>query len=478
MLARILILALAALVAGCSLAPVYERPDAPVPAQWPQGAAYAKPPATPSTDKAAADLPWRDFIHDERLQKVVAMALDESRPLRKAVAAVEEARAQYTVQAAGLWPTVNAGVGGSAGRSLTNNGGANQSSTYRSYSATLGISAYELDLFGKVRSLTNAAFETWLASDEGRRSVRITLIADTANAWLALAADQSHLNVARETMASTERSLTIVRKRLELGVSTGADVADADVVYQQARSDVASYTTAVAQDRNALELLVGAPVPDALLPDGLPSADGWLAPVPAGLSSTALLERPDVRQAERQLKAANADIGAARAAFFPSISLTTSAGLGSVALSSLFSGGAFVWAFVPTISVPIFDAGVNQGNLEYAQAAQKSAVANYELVIQTAFTEVANALAVRGTIDERVSAQVALVASSNKSFTLAQARFDRGVDTYLNALISQRVWYNSQQTLVTAQYTELANQVTLYRALGGGIADDQGTAGD
>ena len=465
-LSRIAAACIALALAGCaSMAPTYERPAAPVPAQWPTGAAYA-----PATDQgtSAAELPWRQFILDSRLQQVVAQALDGSRDLRKAIASIASARAQYGQQRADLFPTVSAGLDGSKARALSNG----TAVTTQSVSATASVSAYELDLFGKTRSLSDAALQTYLASAEAARATRIALIAETANAWLALAADQERLATARQTLQSAQRSMELTRKRQELGVASAVDTRSAETVYQQARADVASYTTSVAQDRNALELLTGGPVADALLPTALPSADGWLAEVPAGLSSELLLRRPDVLQAEHQLQSANANIGAARAAFFPSVSLTATGGIASAALATLFSGGTGVWSFAPALSLPIFDGGARQASLDYYRAEQKVAVNSYELAVQTAFSEVADALATRGTIGEQLAAQRDLVSAAAGSERLATARYQRGVDSYLNALVAQRTLYSAQQTLVATRLSELQSRVTLYRVLGGGLAGE------
>jgi multidrug efflux system outer membrane protein len=465
-LARTAAACIALVLAGCaSMAPTYERPAAPVPVQRPTGAAYAQ-----ATDQgtSAADLPWRRFILDTRLQQVVAQALDGSRDLRKAIASIESARALYGQQRAALLPTVSAGLDGSKARSL-NNGTA---VTTQSVGATASVSAYELDLFGKTRSLSDAALQTYLASAEAARATRISLIAETANAWLALAADQDRLATARQTMQSAQRSMEIARKRQELGAASAADTRSAETVYQQARADVASTTAAVAQDRNALELLTGGPVADALLPTALPQADGWLAEVPAGLSSELLLRRPDVLQAEHQLQSANANIGAARAAFFPSVSLTATGGIASAALATLFSGGTGVWSFAPAISLPLFDGGARQASLDHDRAEQKVALNSYELAIQTAFKEVADALATRGTIAEQLAAQRDLVRAAASSEQLATARYQRGVDTYLDALVAQRTLYSAQQSLVTTRLSALQSRVTLYRVLGGGLAGE------
>jgi multidrug efflux system outer membrane protein len=469
---HLLTLVAALVLSACStMAPTYERPAAPVAAGWPAGAAYATPKAATT---AAADIPWRDFILDERLRKVIDQALTNSRDLRKTIANIESARAQYRVQRAAELPTVNAGVNGTRARGTVtgSSGGGTATGIAESASANIGISSYELDLFGRVRSLSDAALETYLATEEAARATRISLIAETATAWYTLAADRNQLAIAESTLASAKNSVALTQKRLEAGVTSRVDVRQAETVYQQARADVASATTTIAQDRNALELLAGSAIDEALLPKELPDANTSLAAVPAGLSSTVLLQRPDVLQAEHQLKSANANIGAARAAFFPTLSLTASAGVASAALSSLFSGGATIWSLAPALSLPIFDGGANKANLAYSEAQQKLYVSTYELAVQTAFREVADALARQGTMREQLAAQEALVVAANDSYQLATARYVKGVDTFLNALDAQRTLYSAQKSLVTARLTALDNQVTLYRALGG----DSGSA--
>jgi multidrug efflux system outer membrane protein len=472
---KLLLSTLVMLLTACgTLTPTYRQPAAPVPQAWPSGAAYG--PATASTDAKitatrAADIPWQTFVLDERLRQVIDQALANSRDLRKTIASIESARAQYGIQRAALAPTVAAGVSGTKARTATTDADGNLS-TVRSQStnAGLSISSYELDLFGKVRSLTDAALETYLGTEEASRATRVSLIAETANAWLTLGSDRSQLAISQQTLASAQRSMEVTRRRLDAGAASRVDVSSAETVYQQARSDVASTTTLIAQDRNALELLTGSPVADALLPAALPPTDGVvLAEVPAGLSSEVLLQRPDVLEAEHQLKSANANIGAARAAFFPSLSLTTSGGVASTALAGLFSGGAAtVWSLAPTLSVPIFDGGANRASLAYSKAQQSLYVSSYELAVQTAFQEVADALARRGTMAEQLSAQDALVLAASKSYELADARYQMGIDTFLTALTSQRTLYTAQQTQISTRLTALQNRVTLYRVLGGG----------
>lgn len=456
-----------ALLSACtSLAPTYRQPAAPVPQSWPTGAAY-----TPPADGKAADIPWQSFVLDDRLRQVIAQALANSRDLRKTVAAIESARAQYRVQRASLAPTVAAGVNGTKARSATTDANGKVTAVRsQSTDAGVSVSSYEVDLFGKVRSLSDAALETYLATTEASRATRVSLIAETAGAWLTLGADRSQLAISQQTMASAQRSMDLTQKRLEAGAASRVEVRSAETVYQQARSDVASNTTLIAQDRNALELLTGSPVADGLLPAELPSADGVvLADVPAGLSSQVLLQRPDVLEAEHQLKSANADIGAARAAFFPSLSLTASGGVASTALAGLFSGGAAaVWSLAPALSLPIFDGGANRANLEYSTAQRSFYVSSYELAVQTAFQEVSDALARRGTMAEQVSAQEALVVAAGDSYRLADARYRMGVDTFLVALDSQRTLYGARQTLVATRLAALDSRVGVYRVLGGG----------
>jgi multidrug efflux system outer membrane protein len=461
---------------GCmSLAPAYRRPEPPVPAHWPSGPAYIPSAGADIADqsvrvpaRSVMDIPWQEFILDSRLRQVIEQALADSRDLREQAAAVMSARAKYRVQHAALLPRVDAGVGGTKSRNLISADGGNLTQINSIYSATVGMSAYEIDLFGRLRSLSNAALETYLATEATARAARISLITETAVAWLTLAADRSLLQIAGQTAQSALRSVTLSEGRLERGVASAVDVHQAETVYQQARADAANYTTLIAQDRNALDLLVGNSVADELLPDSLPAEEGWLADVPSGISSRVLLQRPDVLAAEHQLRSVNANIGAARAAFFPSLTLTTDAGLASNDLAALFEHGATVWSVAPSLSVPIFAGGANRANLDYSKSQKTYYIAAYEASIQTAFKEVANALARRGTMAEQLLAARALVSAAGESYRLSNARYEKGVDTYLNALDSQRTWYSAQTSLVTDRLTDLTNRVTLYKALGGG----------
>lgn len=458
------------LLGACmSLAPAYRRPDAPVPDAWPSGAAYAR---LPASDTTAASSAWRDFIKDEKLRKVIEQALANSRDLRATAANIESARAQYRVQRANLVPHVAAEERASRSRSLSQEPGSeNTTRVMETGSVSVGLSAFEIDLFGKQRSLSTAGLERYLATEEAGRATRISLIAEMTVAYLTLAADRNQLALAQRTLESAERSLELTRKRLEAGVASRMDVRQAETIYQLARADLASFTAAVARDRNALELLAGSPIDEALLPPELPEdIASWLAEVPAGVSSEVLLERPDVLEAEHNLKSANADIGAARSAFFPSLTLTASGGRASTELSDLFSGYE-VWSVAPSLVLPIFNGGANVANLAYSKAQRDLYLAQYELAIQTAFKEVADALAIRGTIEAQLEAQSALVEATADSYRLAEARYQKGVDSFLNTLDAQRTLYGAEKGLISTRLTALENAVTLYRVLGGGLAE-------
>jgi multidrug efflux system outer membrane protein len=339
--------------------------------------------------------------------------------------------------------------------------------TDRQYTANLGFSAYELDFFGRVRSLKDRALEEFLGTEQARLSAQISLVAGVADAWLAIAADQEHLKLARETLANEEKSYDLVKRRFELGVSSELDLRQAQTTVESAKVDIANYTSIVAQDRNALQLLTGAPFQDDLVPDGLHPVTAMKDLSPE-LPSQVLLRRPDILAAENSLKAANANIGAARADFFPRITLTTSVGLGSNELSGLFKGGAEMWGFAPNITLPVFDGGARKANLKVAKVDKEILIAQYEKAIQTAFREVADALAIRGTIEDQLAAQRSLVEAAAASRRLSQARYERGVDSYLAVLDSQRSLYAAQQNLITLRLVRTGNLVSLYKVLGGG----------
>ena len=464
--ARLVSLAAVAL-AGCSLEPHYVRPEAPVPPSWPVGDAYLR-----QSEAALPAIGYRDIFRDPNLQTIIGQALANNRDLRVAAANIAAARAQYRIQRAQLLPELDASAGvavddrGNGSDNGSNNGSSDGGVT-DTYSVGIGFTGYEIDLFGRVRSLSHAALQRYFATEAAARSTRLALVGDIASAYLTLAADRSRLAIARETEANAQRSVDLTGARLRGGVAPRTELRQAETILDQARSDSAALVTAVAQDKNALDLLAGTTVDAALLPASLESVDALLSELPAGLSSDVLLRRPDVVQSEFQLRAANAQIGAARAAFFPRISLTAIAGLASSALSSLFSAGAWDWSVLPNATVPIFDGGANRGNLALARAQRDAALATYEGVIQTAFREVADALARRGTIGAQFAAQTSLVAAAADSYRLADARYREGIDTFLNTLDAQRTLYAAQNSLIATRLARAENLVQIYRTLGG-----------
>lgn len=453
-----------AALAGCNMAPRYVRPEMPVAAAFPEAAA-----AGPEAG-VAADVAWRDFFIDERLRGLIALGLENNRDLRVAIGNVEQARALYRVQRADLLPTL--GVNGSAtyqkapviqGLPTGGNGRADI------YSVNLGITAWEIDLFGRIRNLSDAALQRFLAARETQDAAQVALIAEIANAYLTLAADQDRLRIALDTQKAFGATAELTRARFARGIASELDVSQAQTSLDQARSDAAALETLVAQDRNALTLLVGSDPSSDLLPQGMADGGSTLGALPAGLPSDVLLRRPDIASAERTLRAANADIGAARAAFLPRLSLTAAAGTMSLGLSSLFANGSESWSVAPSATLPIFDFGRNKGNLRYAEASQKVAVAQYEKAVQTGFREVADALARRATIDTQVSAQQSLRENAAKAYALSDARYRSGIEPFLTTLDSQRSLYTAEQSLVATRLARETNLVALYRSLGGGL---------
>ncbi|NYE58978.1 multidrug efflux system outer membrane protein [Duganella sp. 1224] len=464
----VITMAALAMLAGCSLAPVYERPAQPVAPAFPTGGAYQGVPAAAADAKPVSQILWREYFADAKLRQVIELALANNRDLRVSVLNIEKAKAEYNIDTAALLPKLSANVSQSASRTPRTLTGTGEAAINRQYNGGLVMSSYELDFFGKVRNQSEAGLQTYLGTEEARRTQQITLVAEVANAYLTLIADQQRLKLAQETLKSQQTSYDLSRKRFASGVVSGTDMYDAQTSVETARNDAAVYTAQVALDLNALTLLVGASVPQDLLPTGELEEVTQLAAIPAGLPSDLLQSRPDVQEAERALRAANANIGVARAAFFPSISLTASGGSASRTLSGLFKAGSSTWSFAPQINLPIFDAGVNRANLDIAKASREISVAQYEKAVQTAFREVADALATRGTLDERLASQQALVDASQKSYTINEARYRQGADSYLNALVSQRALYAAQQSLITTRLAKSSNAVTLYKVLGGG----------
>lgn len=450
---RLSVLFIAFLSVGCvSLDPNYQRPDAPVPATLPGAQGQA----------TAVIGNWQQVVKDARLNKVVSMALNSNRDVQKAIADIDAARAQYGETRASLFPTVDAELSGSRSRTLA-------SGVATSTQADGAVSSFELDLFGRNQSLSRAARETWLASEYTAQNTRLTMISELTTAWVTLAADNSNLALAQQTMNSAADSLKIVKRQMEVGTAAATDVSSAMSVYQQARASVASYQTLVMQDKNAINLLAGQTVPDSLLPGTLESlGENTITLVPAGVSSSVLLNRPDIQEAEHNLLSANANIGAARANFFPTISLTASAGVGSDSLSSLFSHGMKVWSFAPSITLPLFTGGSNMAQLRYAEAEKKGLIATYEKTIQSAFKDVADALARRQTLSEELDAQHQYVAAEQQTLDIAMKRYQAGSSDFLTVLTAQRTLWSAQQSLIALQQTELDNRITLWQSLGGG----------
>jgi len=473
--------ALATFIGACTLEPHYQRPPAPVPAL----------PGGTAGDTVAADIGWREFFPDPQLQQLIALALTNNRDLRVAVLNVQSAQAQYRIQRASLFPTIDASAveqvqhippgvlaaefpsGGASGAgSLPSNG-----ITIHTYDVGLGFTNYELDLFGRIRSLSHAALQQYFSSGETRRNVQLTLVAEVAAAYVTVLADQTLLDITRYTLKSQEESYALTQKQFNGGTTTELALRQAETTVDTAQANLALYNRQVAQDRDALQLLLGAPIPDGIdFSRGLDRGN-MVAELEEGIPSDVLVRRPDVLAAEHQLMAANAEIGAARAAFLPAISLTGNFGTESTQLSGLFKGGSRAWTFSPQISVPIFAGGANVANLEATKLSRDTAVAQYEKAIQTAFREVADALVARGTLDEQLAAQQALVTASEKAYRLADMRYRGGVDSYLTALVAQVSLYGAQQQLQSVRLLRLQNLVTLYKALGGGLQEHTAGSG-
>ena len=454
-------------LAGCTttLMPDYQRPAAPTPAAWP-GAPGSKSAAFNTTAPASADLHWREFYSDANLQKIIAQALANNRDLRVASLTIEKTRSLYRIQRADLLPTVQAAGYGTRQEVFASGAAFEQKVDIEYYSVSLGFSSYELDFFGRIRSLKARALEQYLATAQARRSMQISLMAEVAGVYLNLAADQERLRLAHVTLDSQEETHELILRRFELGDSSELELHQAQTRVDAARVDIAKYTGQVAMDQNGLSLLVGAQVPAELLPREL-SPPAAFKDISAGLPSEVLQRRPDILMAENQLKAANANIGAARAAFFPSVTLSTSFGTMDDQLSGLFKPGSWIWNFTPQITLPIFDTGRNKANLNVARADRDICLAQYEKAIQTAFREVADALAQRGALLNQLEAQESLVEAATASYRLSDARYRNGIDGYMTVLDSQRALYAARQGLIAIRLARLANLVTLYKVLGG-----------
>ncbi|HWW09508.1 MAG TPA: efflux transporter outer membrane subunit [Candidatus Acidoferrales bacterium] len=472
-LERIFVAAIAALGLGaCSLEPVYERPPAPVAGTYPAGPAYQQ--TTGGTAAFADEIGWRDFLTDPRLQRLVQIALANNRDLRVQALYIAQAQAQYRIQRSNLLPQVAAGASETASRSVSNI--TRQNVTTRVDDVGVSLSTWELDFFGRLQSLDHAALQQYFATAQARKAFQIALVAQVADQYLTLLADDDLIVVTQHTLETAQQSYNLMLLQFNTGTANEESLSQAQTIVEQAKANYAAQVRTRAQDENTLVLLLGAPLP-ADLPSARPlNSQSILADIPAGLPSDLLMRRPDIMESEANLRGANANIGAARAAFFPSITLTGGLGTESAALSGLFGGGSLAWSYVPSITVPIFEGGRLRANLDVATVQKDINVAQYEKSIQTAFQEVANDLAARGTYDDQVAALERYVAASQRYLDIAQQRFRGGVDSYLNVLTAQTSLYTAQQLLVTARLQRLTTLVSLYRDLGGGWIEHTGDA--
>lgn len=461
-----------ALLAGCSLAPKYERPAAPVAGRYPDA------PAAAAAGPVATELGWAEFFHDPRLQAILRLALENNRDLRVAALNVDRVRALYDIQRTALIPSLNATGSGTRKRTpgdLTSSGNASISSSWQ---VGVEIPSYELDFFGRVASLRGEVLQQYLATEEAQRSAQISLISAVARQYLTLLAADEQLAIAQQTLAAAGHSYDLNQKSFDAGVTSELDLRTSEAQRESVRASVAQFEQARAQARNALILLIGAPLPADLPPAGSLATQSLIDDLPAGLPSDLLARRPDILAAEHNLQAANADIGVARAAFFPSIKLTAFGGTASSTLDGLFKDGSEAWSFAPSITLPIFAAGRNRAQLRVSKINEQIAVANYEKAIQNAFREVADALAVRASIGTQISAQEARVAAARRRYDLSETRFKAGVDSFLTVLLAQQDLFSAQQQLISARLARLSNLTTLYAALGGGLKETSAPTND
>jgi multidrug efflux system outer membrane protein len=447
------VLAMALTLSGCTMIPKYERPAAPVSRQYPGATESRK-------ESAASDIAWQNFFAEERLKKLIELALANNRDFRVAALNVQESRAQYRVTRSASFPTVDGG--GSYTRQRASGVTSDQ------WSASLGTTAYELDLFGRVRSLNKQALEKYLATEEAQRNAQISLVAEVATEYFTLRETEEQLHLAQQTLQAVRESYDLNKATFDAGASNELDLRTAEGQVQTAKINVLTYERQLAQAENYVVLLVGQPLP-ADLPAPRPfNATNILEEIPAGLPSDLLGRRPDILEAEHTLKAANANIGAARAAFFPTITLTASIGSTSSQLSRLFGSGTGIWSFSPQVAVPIFTGGQNTADLDAAKVSARIEVANYEKAIQTAFREVADALVANSSYASQIEEQGTLIDAQQRRFDLANIRYRQGEDTYLSVLSAQQDLYSAQQGILEAQFNKLASQISLYQALGGG----------
>lgn len=460
---RTLTLAAALGLSGCSMAPKYQQPEAPFAASWQAQA------------QQNAETPdWQHFFADENLQLLIETALEHNKDLRVAALNVEAFRAQYRIDRSALFPAVDAAGGGNRQRIPKNMSPTEESTINSQYSASLGITAWEIDFFGRLNSLRQQALETYFASEQAQRSAELSLIANVATAWLSHQADQASLALVQSTLETYENSLKLVQSRYDAGVASALELQQARTAADNARVSLAQFQRQVAQSRNALQMVLGAPIPE--LKQNVELSSVQLAELPVALPAELLQRRPDILQAEHQLKAANANIGAARAAFFPSISLTTTAGSMSNELSDLFSSGSGTWLFQPQLRLPIFNSGRLKASLDYSKVQKDIRIAQYEKSIQTAFQEVADGLIARSTYNEQLAAQDKLLESSQAYLDLAERRYREGVDNQLTLLDAQRLLFSTQQQRINTQLALLTSEINLYKSLGGSYQATSETA--
>jgi multidrug efflux system outer membrane protein len=453
------------LLVGCPRAAKYSRPQLPVREAWPEDAMRQ---AEAPEAKAAYDLDWKEYFADERLQAVIQLALENNRDLRIAAFNIEKAQALFRIERAEQYPKISASASSEVYRLPSDMSATGKSVTAEQHTVNLGVASWELDFFGRIRSLKSSALEQYLATEQAHSAARISLVASVANAYLGMAADLENLRLAEATLTAQQSSWDLIRQSRDLGIASDLEVTQAETQVEAARVDIARYSGRVAQDRNLLDLLAGGPVPPGMLPGDLTEIPS-LKELAAGVPSEVLLRRPDILMAEHQLKAYSANIGAARAAYFPRISLTAgAAGFMSTDLVDLFKYGSRTWSFIPQVTFPIFDSGARAAGVKVAEADRNIAVAEYEKAIQTAFREVSDALSLRTTLVKQQNAQESLVDTLDKTYRLSEARYQGGIDSYLSVLVAQRSLYAAQQQLVGTRLARLSNLAILYKVLGGG----------
>jgi multidrug efflux system outer membrane protein len=448
-------------LSGCAvMSPKYSRPASPIPKTWP----------TTSVDGAplAKEVTWQNFFADPQLRKIIGLAIENNRDLKIAAYSIDKARAIYGVQKAEIFPVIGVASGVSSQRLPADVSPSGKEVTSEQYNVSFGVSAWELDFFGRVRSLKEQALESYLSTEQAKRAVQISLVSSVANAWIVLAADMDRLKLSQKTLDLQRETFNLIKNRHKTGIASELDMRQAEARMEAARVDTVTFLRSVALDRNLLDMLVGQGKIDGAIPSSLQTA-GEFKKITAGLSSDVLLQRPDILQAENRLKAANASIGAARAAFFPRITLTTGIGTLSSEFTGLFKSGSGTWAFAPRIDIPIFDFGRRQANLDAALAESQIAAAQYEKAIQTAFRETADALSTLGGVNDQIDAQELLIKASQSTYRLASLRYQKGVDNYLPSLDAQRSLYGAQIGLIGLKLARSNAALSLYKALGGGV---------